>query len=413
MEFVLNSTQKPKSRKESENGKTGKRENERVKIVEVDSSFRRKQFLELPFKLYKNDPHWIPPLNKDIEAVFDPQKNPAAKNGKYRRWLLENSTGIIGRVAAFINPLHLGTMEQPIGGMGFFECVNDSSAASMLFDSCKKWLEEQGMKGIDGPINFGERDRFWGLMVEGFTEPTYLENYNPPYYQKLFEDYGFKTYFEQITYRVERDAFAGTRLEKIVQRLEQKPEYRLESFNFKYQEKLIKDFVRIYNAAWAHFENFKPVKEEDIGKIFAEIKPVIVPEFIWFAYYKDEPAAFIVMLPDVNQIFREMNGKFNFWSKLKFLYYLWTKKMDRIKGFVFGVAPEFRKLGLDAALMYKFSLEVKKTPQYKSAEIAWVGGFNPIMQSLMEGINARPFKKHITYRKLFDDNLEFKQYELK
>src|SRR6266487_2863594 len=99
------------------------------------------------------------------------------------------------------------------------------------------------MKGMDGPINFGERDRFWGLMVEGFAEPTYLENYNPPWYRNFFEAYGFKTYFEQITFRVSRETFADSRLEKIVRRLEQKPEYRFEHLSLKKLDRFVSDFV--------------------------------------------------------------------------------------------------------------------------------------------------------------------------
>jgi hypothetical protein len=155
------------------------------------------EFLHLPLKLYKNDPTFIRPLDNDIEKVFDRSKNSYLKNAKYKRWILLNETGeTIGRIAAFYHK----QLEKGIGGLGFFECIKDRKAAFFLFDSAKKWLAENGLEAMDGPINLGSRDRWWGLLVEGFYEPCYGSNYNPPYYQDFFEAYGFQLYYKQYTY---------------------------------------------------------------------------------------------------------------------------------------------------------------------------------------------------------------------
>ncbi len=141
------------------------------------------------------------PLDKDINAVFDPKQNKFFRHGHCSRFLLWNEQGkCIGRIAAFINEKTSKKEKQPTGGIGFFECINDQKAAHLLFDHAKNWLQERGMEAMDGPINFGERDSWWGLLVDGFISPAYKTNYNPPYYKDFFESYGFQIYFEQWCY---------------------------------------------------------------------------------------------------------------------------------------------------------------------------------------------------------------------
>ncbi|HEX8549239.1 MAG TPA: hypothetical protein VF691_19920, partial [Cytophagaceae bacterium] len=174
-----------------------------MQLLEVKDKAGIKEFLLLPVRLYKSDPNWIRPLDKDIEEIFDPEKNKYFRHGKAIRWILKDENGrTIGRVAAFINNKTAKTTEYITGGIGFFECINDQKAANFLFDTSKKWLEENGMEAMDGPINFGERDKWWGLLVDGFIEPNYCMPYHFPYYQPLFENYGFKVYFEQYTYHM-------------------------------------------------------------------------------------------------------------------------------------------------------------------------------------------------------------------
>ncbi|MGZ5303923.1 MAG: GNAT family N-acetyltransferase, partial [Bacteroidia bacterium] len=264
-----------------------------MQVKKVESQKEKKQFLEVVYGIYKDYKNWIAPLEKDIESVFDPAKNPVFSHGEAERWiLLDDNKKAIGRVAAFINHKAVEAMEFPVGGMGFFECIDNEKAAFMLFETCKQWLVSKGMKGMDGPINFGERDRFWGLLAEGFTPPSYMENYNPPYYKKHFEAYGFQLYFEQFTYRIASVKFEMGRLEKIARWVLRKPDYTFGHLQLSQMQKFCHDFVTIYNAAWQKFENFKPVTESDIMAIFKDMKPIIIPEYIWFAYVEGKPAAF-------------------------------------------------------------------------------------------------------------------------
>ncbi len=156
-----------------------------MRMHEIKTDADRQAFLQVATDIYINDPNWIRPLDKDIEEVFDPEKNKFFKRGECTRWLLmDDDDRPIGRVAAFVNRQY--KQEQPTGGIGFFECVNDQARASYMLDYCKQWLEDKGMEAMDGPINFGERDKWWGLVVDGFYSPLYGMNYNPPYYKDLF-----------------------------------------------------------------------------------------------------------------------------------------------------------------------------------------------------------------------------------
>jgi GNAT superfamily N-acetyltransferase len=384
-----------------------------MQLVEVRNAKDEKQFLKLPFSIYRNDPNWIAPLENDIKAVFDPEKNPVLKQGEVIRWLLFDNNGKpIGRVAAFIDYKEIDKAEYPCGGMGFFDCTNDKEAAFMLFDTCRQWLESKGMKAMEGPVNFGERDRFWGLLVEGFSPPSYMEAYNPPYYQRFFEAYGFQLYFSQFTYMMEEETFEFDRLGKIAKWAMRKPGYKFCYLDKKNLQKYVQDFVYIYNRAWEKFENFKPVNEKDIMNTFKAMGPVMIPENIWFCYVNDEPAGFTVFIPDVNDIFKHLDGKLNLWGKLKFLYYSFTTPKNKLKGLVFGILPKYQNLGLDAALIYHFYEQLRKMGPFPKVSISWIGSFNPKMNALMTAMNGQVDKIHYTYRKIFDPGIEFKPYSL-
>jgi hypothetical protein len=170
-----------------------------MQVIEVNSAGHKKDFLLFPKLIYASDANWIQPLNDDIESVFNTAKNKFFRHGECTRWILKNNSNkVVGRIAAFIDKKTVTkNNKQPTGGIGFFECIDDKDVAFKLFDTAKDWLADRGIEAMDGPINFGERDSWWGLLVEGFHEPPYKMNYNPVYYQEFFESYGFKIYFKQ------------------------------------------------------------------------------------------------------------------------------------------------------------------------------------------------------------------------
>ena len=194
----------------------------------MNSPASLKAFHRVPHLIYKDDSSYVFPLEEDIEFVFNPKKNRSYEEGEAIRYVLMNEKEAVGRIAVFYDRKKQHNAQYPVGGFGFFECIDDQEAAFMLFDRAKEWLTTKGMQAMDGPINFGERDKFWGLLVDGFDEPTYLENYHKPYYKSFFDAYGFKLYIEQLTFRIDRESFDAKRFTKVAEWISRKPGFRFE-----------------------------------------------------------------------------------------------------------------------------------------------------------------------------------------
>jgi hypothetical protein len=378
-----------------------------MKVLEVKDGKTEKDFLDVVDGIYAGDKEYVRPLDADIKGVFDPENNGFFKHGEASRFVLYDAKQrAIGRVAAFINTKKAFTFDQPTGGLGFFECINDKEAAYLLFDTGKKWLEERKMEAMDAPINFGENDRFWGLLIDGFSAPSYGMAYNPPYYQELFESYGFKLYYEMISNHLSLQNPFPERFSKIANWVMRKEGYRFEHFKIKEADRFTRDLVKIYNEAWQFHENFTPLTIEDVNENFKKMKPIIQEQLIWFAYVNDEPSGFMIMIPDVNQIIRHLHGKLNLVGKLKFAYHKWANTINRARLVMMGVVPKHQKAGLESAMIISAKKAVENLGTYDEVELSWVGDFNPKMRALQESVGASFGKKHYTYRMLFKSDVE-------
>lgn len=374
-----------------------------------------KKFLEFPVGLYAEDNAWIRPLDNDIESVFNPKKNKHFKNGEAIRWIMENSEGkVVGRVAAFYENKKLKPGEHPVGGMGFFESIEQKEVAFALMDAAKEWLKDKGMKGMDGPINFGERDSFWGLMVQGWgLEPTYKMPYTKHYYINFFEDYGFQDYFQQYVFEstiqeLELDSFIHRRAEAIFNN----PEYYFQSIEKSNLQKYAEDFRTIFNKAWASFPGVNEMSSEQAQSLVKSMKPILDEQLLWFAYTTEgDPVAFFIVIPDLNQIIKHVNGKLNWLGIIKFLLLKAKGVVNRACGVIFGVVPEHQKKGIEAAIALRFKKEAENNPfyPYRTMEMNWIGDFNPKMLRFVNSLGSNIIKTFITYRIFFDKIIKFER----
>lgn len=379
-----------------------------MQILEVKNKKTIKLFHRIPFTIYKGDSNWTPPLQGMVEDIFDPGKNKAYKNGKAERWIiLDNSGKAIGRIAAFINFNSANTYEQPTGGCGFFECIDDQDAANLLFKTAADWNKANGMEAMDGPINFGENYINWGLLADGFMPQGYGMPYNPKYYESLFRNFGFEVYFEQYSYHLDYSVPFPERFWKIAGWIAKKPGYSFKHFDFKETDKFVADFCTVYDAAWSSHEHYKPLDPEDLRDFIGNSKAILDPEMVWFAYHDDKPIALFTMIPDINQILRKLNGKLNFWGILKFLYYKKRKTMTRTRILIMGIDEKYQKYGIDSAIFWHQDKLMKKKPHYTEVELSWAGDFNPKVIALYENTGAKRAKTHYTMRYLFDRNKPF------
>jgi hypothetical protein len=323
-------------------------------LSEVTTPAHIQRFHAVPKGIYANDPHWVPYLRQDIEKLFDKEKNKLFREGAEAiRWILYDAQDKpIGRIAAFINPKTLDTSNFRTGGIGFFECIDDQTAANFLFDAAKKWLEERKLEAMDGPINFGDRNQFWGCQVTNWDEPPiYPMNYNPPYYAALFENYGFGIYFRQYMYWRSVEVPAQPIFHRKYNVLKDDPDFDLRNMRGMKLSEVAENFKEVYNAAWGGHSHFKDMSSSAAQKIFKAMKAAIDPDLIIFAFYKGQPIGFYISLPELNQIFKHVNGNLNLIGKLKFLYHKIRKTPNRMTGIIFGVSRAWHGRGVEAAMI--------------------------------------------------------------
>jgi hypothetical protein len=382
-------------------------------ITEVTDKLTEEEFLEINALMNSHNPKFIRPLDNEVKDVFDPEKNKAFKNGKAKRWVLKDDSGnLVGRIAAFVSSKYFNKGDTyPVGACGFFDCINDQAAANLLFDTAKLWLQQNGMEAMDGPVNFGERDKWWGLMVEGFNdEPMYGISFNPPYYEKLFEGYGFQNYYNQYYYTL---AAYGTLSDKYRERYAKfasKPGYAARHVDKNNLPRFASDFSAIYNQAWAQHNEGKEISPEAALKLFNKMKPIMDETIIWFAYYKDEPIGMWVNIPDLNQYFKYFNGKLGFWQKLRLLLLQKTKPSRKINGVAFGIVPKFQGLGIDAFMIYSGTLVIRKKGRYDLIEMGWAGDWNPRMIGIYKALGGTQSRRMVTWRYNFDRAIPFERH---
>ena len=386
-----------------------------MQLIKVTDERTAGQFLQVAVEIYRNDPNWIRPLDKDINDVFDKEKNKAFRFGEAVRWILtDDNSKLIGRIAAFTNKKYKNKGDDvAVGGMGFFECINDQEAANLLFDTAKEWLQQKGMEAMDGPINFGERDRWWGLVTQGFYEPLYCMNYNLPYYVSLVEHYGFKIFFNQVCFGMEPQAPLVAKVWERHDAVERMGGFSSSTIKKGQLEKFAGDFATVYNKAWAGHGGLKQMEPKQVLLMFKKMKPVMDDRIIWFTYNKEQPIAMFINLPDLNQWFKHLHGKFGLLHKLKFLWIKMTKPCKKCTGLVFGIVPEFQGKGLDAYMIVESGKIIQWGTPYTEYEMQWIGDFNPKMLNVAASLGDT-FQSRVltTYRYLFDRTRAYKRHPM-
>ena len=380
-----------------------------MKVEKVVTNKHKKEFLAFPARLFSGDSNYIRPLDKDIEGVFDPKRNKFFRFGECERFLfLDDQKEVVGKIAVFINKKY--KQKQPTGGFGFFDCIDEEETANFIFDFAKNWLQQKGMEAMDGPINFGERDKFWGLLTEGFSEPLYAMNYNAPYYKKLFENYGFQVYFNQLCFGRKIHNPVADKFLEMHERISKNKAISAKRMKVKNLEKFAIDFTEIYNKAWANHGEGKQLTNAQTLKLFLTLKPVINEHISWFIYENEKPIAMWMNIPDLNQWFKYLNGKFGILQKLKFLLMKKLTKNKKMVGLVFGIVPEWQKKGIDGFMIWEGTKHFRTATDFEDYEMQWIGDFNPKMMKIAESLETEVTRKLATYRLLFDREKEFERH---
>jgi len=305
-------------------------------------------FIRFPWKIYKGDRYWVPPLIKDHLKKFS-LNNPFRSHSDMIFFLACQGENTLGRVAGIIDHNYIAFRQEKVGFFGFFESIPDIDVAGKLLSKVEVWLRGHGMEKMIGPMNPSTNDEC-GLLIDGFdASPCLMMPYNPRYYPSLLEEFGLEEAMDLYAYWIEKSPALYNRLNRITERLMKKePQLFVRPLNFRFFDEELKIIKEIYNHAWIKNWGFVPLTEAEIDDMARALKPIIVPDLILFAYWGEEPVGISVSLPDYNEVLKHLNGKIGFFGGLKFLYF--SRKIKTIRWMLLGIKQAFQKKGVEALL---------------------------------------------------------------
>lgn len=380
-------------------------------IIEVKDRKGWKLFHLVPHRVYQDDPKWICPLESDIESVFNPEKNKTLESGEAALFVLLDENGKpAGRITAFIDHQRNKAQPFPVGGIGFFDCIDNKDYAFALFETAETWLKSKGAKAVDGPINFGERDKFWGLLVGGFYPPLFQENYNPPYYERFFDEWGFIPFEQVLTFRGDTNNIPSGRLDKMKEMLCRRYDISVDHLHLDRLDQYAKDFCEVYNAAFSQFDHFKPIVPEQVKKIVEDAKSILDPGVMILAYYEGKPAGFSICFPDINSLLRPAKGKLNWRTIPGLLWRKWRSKELAAKAMAFGVHPDYRTKGIAGVLLADTAREENRR-KYPVMYFTTIRAHNTEAVSVYLKMGVEIDRLHLAYRKALEEGIEVKPHE--
>lgn len=382
-----------------------------MKILDVTNKKTWRLFHRVPHRVYRNDANWIAPLEGDIEGVFDPKKNKTLEHGEARLLVLLDEQGQpAGRIAAFVDEHYSDHQPYPTGGIGFFECTDNDAYANALFDAAEKWLQERGMQAVDGPVLFGGRDKYYGLLVRGFDPPLFQETYNPAYYERFFLNRQYIPFEQILTMKGNTREINLSRMGAVVERIKARHDVHLEAYDRKKLDKYAADFCEVYNAAFAHFAHFKPLQPGVIVKTMKEAAAIADPNLLGIAYFENKPAGICAFFPDINPLLRPVRGRLSWWKIPAFLWRLRTAKTLECKGIGFGVHPAYKAYGITAIITYYMARE-ETVARYPYMYLTTVRAHNKEAVSVYLKLGVHVDRVHVAYRKALDPSISIEPYE--
>ncbi len=366
-----------------------------ITVTPVTGRRELMQFIKLPWKLYRDNPNWVPPLIMDQKGLLSPGKNPFYDHAAIQCFLARRDGSIVGRIAAIHDPSYIAFQGENVGFFGFFESVDDTGVAAALFAKAEQWLADRGLSVMRGPTNPSTNDTL-GLLVDAFDlPPMVMMPYNHAYYPGLLREAGFSKAKDLLAYWLGEQSMRIDRLDRFVERLKKRHSLELRPLNLKRIDEEIDLVKMIYNDAWEKNWGFVPWTDAELDHLGRELKPVADPELVMFAFSDGDPAGFSLSLPDFNQaLIHVKNGRLLPFGLLKLLY--WQRKITQVRVLAMGVRPEYRGLGIEA-LFYHRTFRYAETLGRQRGECSWILEDNHAMRAAMERLGGRVYKTYRLY----------------
>lgn len=366
-----------------------------VKVVPVRSRSQRRQFLELPYRLYRGNRHWIAPLRLAQKDILNVNVHPFYETSDVEMFLAYREDRVAGRIMAILNRAHNEFHGEQAGFFGFFEVERDLTVAASLLDAAGAWLQAAGAEVMRGPVN-PSTNYECGLLIEGFDlDPAVMMPYNPPYYAELIEGCGLQKAMDLYAFQVTEDWFiVSDKLTRVSQRARKKDGITIRRVNLKDFDREVEAVRGIYNDAWQFNWGFVPVNPREFKHLARDLKQIVDPEVVYIAETPERPIGFFLAVPDVNRALRRLSGRLLPFGILKLLWH--SRKIDSIRVITMGVIREYQNVGV-AAVFYDEVYRRGRAKGYKSAEVSWVLENNVLMIRAAELLGARHYKTYRIY----------------
>jgi len=369
---------------------------ERTDIHLVENRRQLSEFIRFPWKIYRADRYWVPPLIAEQKRLFTPEKNPFYGHAEVALFLAERVGETVGRIAAIVNRAHNEFYGDKTGFFGFFESIDDKDVSGRLFEAAGEWLRQKGMDCMRGPMNFSTNEAC-GLLVEGFdSSPVIMMTYNPAYYIRLVEGNGFYKAKDLLAFWLGTSQPIPERVLKIAQKVSQEHKVCLRTLNMKRFDEEVERIKLIYNQAWSRNWGFVPMSDEEFYQTAKDLKRIAVPELALLAEIEGEPAAFSVTIPDLNQALKKIDGRLDPISLVKLLWY--SRKVTQLRLMLLGIRAGYRRRGIDS-LLYTETFKAAKRLGYIGGEISWILEDNTLIIRGIETMGGRLYKRYRIYDK--------------
>ncbi|MBC7714449.1 MAG: hypothetical protein H7177_13980 [Rhizobacter sp.] len=349
-------------------------------------------FVNFPWKIYKNDPHWVPPLKMAVKDLLN-QKHPFYKTADVKAWVAEINGKVAGRIMAIHNHTYNKFEKNKIGHFGFFEAINDQEVAKILVDTATTYLKKCGLTSMQGPMNHGTNYEC-GLLVDKYNDaPQVMMTYNPPYYEKLLSNLGFTKAMDLLAYNMSPDVQMPKVILDIAARTEKKARITYRNLNLKNWLKELDIMFDIYNSAWEENWGFVPMSKEEFYHTAKDLKSIADPTLIQYAMVDGVEAGFILALPDLNQVFKQIpSGNLSPMAIYKILTA--KSRINRARVIMMGIKKEYRKMGLETLLYKNLQIMLQKNPRIKNVEMSWILETNVEMNKPLIRMSGEAYKRY-------------------
>jgi GNAT superfamily N-acetyltransferase len=369
---------------------------EPLEVLPVTSKRQLETFIRLPWKIYKGDNNWVPPLLVEQRTTLDTKKNPFFLHSKIQNFLAYRDGEPVGRISAIVDDNYNDFQKAKSGFFGFFESINDKDVSQALFSAAAQWVHERGMNRLLGPTN-PSTNNVLGLLIDAFDKQPVLQMpYNPAYYVKLVEEFGLTKAHDLYAYYMEDIVPISDKIRRVAELLRKRKKVTVRPVNMRKLKQEIQLIKSVYNDAWERNWGFVPWTDEELDYLAADLKMAAIPDLVLFAYVDGELAGWSLALPDLNQAMKHINGRLFPFGIVKLLWH--SKRTDMLRVLALGICKKFQGMGLDAILYYETYTRGNKHGFHRG-EFSWILEDNHPMRNAMENWGARIYKTYRLYGK--------------